>query len=119
MQAKIQQGEDHVVDLVLVEFHTYVLSQQYENTVRHLKCTMNQSMREGRGPARGYVEPNAGAHLLREAGGRYERRREAVGCSAWLGAGRAGTRCSPPAPPPLPCLFLQLLLQLIEEAPVG
>src|SRR5262249_47829412 len=32
--------------------------------------------------------PNAGAHLLPEAGARHERTLEAVRCSAWFGAAR-------------------------------
>jgi hypothetical protein len=32
------------------------------------------------------LKPNAGAHLLPEAGATQERRLEAVRCSAWLGA---------------------------------
>jgi hypothetical protein len=47
MQAKIQQCEDRVVDFVLVEFPTHVLDQPYENTIRHLKRTMNQPAQEG------------------------------------------------------------------------
>ena len=35
-------------------------------------------------PSSYYVKPNAGAHLLPEAGARHERTLEAVRCSAWF-----------------------------------
>src|SRR5262249_53673368 len=63
--------------------------------------------------------PNAGAHLLPEAGARHERTLEAVRCSAWLGVGsgtdiglppttgqeRHRTRTPTPIPPTAPALF--------------
>ena len=44
------------------------------------------------------LEPNAGAHLLPEAGARHERTLEAVRCSALFGAGSA-TAYRPGTPP--------------------
>src|SRR5262249_46668216 len=42
---------------------------------------------------------NAGRQARRAAGARHERTLAAVACTPWLGAGRAGTRCSPALAP--------------------
>jgi hypothetical protein len=42
------------------------------------------------------LAPNAGAHLLPEAGATQERTLEAVRCGAWLGADSATDRRAPP-----------------------
>jgi hypothetical protein len=79
VQAKIQQCEDHV------------LNQQYKNTVRHLKCAINQPAQEGTCLARVYLELNATLQARGLARPRHERTLCPVALPALVRRGKGRT----------------------------